>query len=160
MSKVKTYYGNKSKAIRRNRRVETKLKKKQRMNTAYSYFGGYYTVDTKTVKHYEIVDVPEKTESRVTWNPVTIPWPNEDGSVSYRTTYRQEVIEKTIPAHKERRYVSSEDVDIKPRLYRFDDSSYVKWFKKQASRRFRRLTNELYNGSSYKKVYDLAWMAY
>ena len=160
MSKVKNYYGNKSKAIRRNRRVETKLKKKQRMNNAYSYFGGYYTVDTKTVKHYEIVDVPERTFSRVKWTPITIPWVDENGSMSTRTSHKMEFVTETIPAHKERRCVSSEEVEIEPRLYRCDDSSYIKWFKKQASRRFRRLTNELYNGSSYKKVYDLAWFAY
>lgn len=165
MSKVKgnIYDLNKTKLRGNLRRVETKRKKAERINkykkNIYRFCRGYYVVDTKDVNEYTTRIVPEKTVEKYHYEKVNDLVRDYDTGLLYRTFYYKKVIDgtKTITAHTEKVIVGYNTVEVPERPVRINTG--IKSIRKIANRKFRRCApkDELFNGGSYKKYYDVNW---
>lgn len=164
MSKVKTIPGvKKSKLIASLRRKETAKKKRDRIANAdayvYRYGRGYWVRDEKRIGHYEIVEVPERTEVVREYNYKRIKFINADNEVEEKWIRIPTLIEKVIPARRYKACVGSEYIPVPAVPRRINTSKIQKFAKKQTARKVRRKPlEEVYENSSYKRLIDLAWM--
>lgn len=165
MSKVKAVEGiPKSKIIHRNRRIETKKKKNQRIhsceNGEYPY-GTYYVKDENISRTYELKDIPEREAKKGHYEINKIPIYNEHNEiVKYKTSIKY-IIDEIIlvPEHSKKCVTSVKYIPLKvPILKRC--SLNKKKYRKIAARRFRRNPIDVSNGSNYKKCYDIKWLIF
>lgn len=167
MSKVHSIDGiPKQKLIRRNRRIETKKKKNQRMrdcrNGTYNY-GSYWIQEETYCRKYEPVLVPERQVEKGHYEYKSVPVKDMKGEILYYISLPEYIVDKviTIPEHMGKQFVNSYWVSLKSPMLRRSDFSKKK-YRKIAARRFRRLDPlaDVSNGSNYKRYYDLAWEIY
>ena len=163
MSKVKgkIYNINKTKLRHNLRRVETKRKKRERLNNyknnVYRFMRGYYTKDHEWVGEYETVEVPEQIIDTYHFE-----WRNElhfdkDGKC-YPIKVPVKIIDgkKTIPAHTKRVHKRTKEIEVPTRPVRINTN--IKKIRKMAERKIRNYNkDELFQGGSYKKIYDVDW---
>ena len=157
MSKVHTTdHTPKSKLFRRNRRIESKKKEKQRREISkYSY--GYWLGDTECIGVYKTRTVPESKKAIGHYEHIHIPQ-IIDGEIQYVPRYKfvvdQEII---VPAHTEKYRVSHYYKDRKKPIVKKSRLN-KKYWRKLAARQFRYKNKDFGNGSNYKKDFDIAWM--
>lgn len=161
MSKVIAVDGiPKQKLFRRNRRIETSNKKKQRKARS-KYAGGYYYHDGEhLVNTYKLVEVPETTKDIYKNKFVDYPVFDENCSVVGRRLEIEKVFVKTevIPAHKEKRVVGINWAKTKwAGVRKINTHSIKKTWRKIAAKKFRKSSVDVSNGSAYKKNFDLWW---
>lgn len=164
MSKIKDYndvYGRKEKLRHRLRRKESANKKISRLNKAkngeYSYGCGYYVREEKARGVYRTEVIPAHTEEKTTlvvdeYTRVEIDENGKPVTVTRREYKRKtELVE--VPERKVRRCVKMYWDNLPPVPRRINVRK--KWYKKMAARAVRRA--DVGDGSSYKRVYDIAW---
>lgn len=156
MSKVKYGYNNaheKAKLRRNLRRKEGIHKKQMRINNVKNNvygINGYYITNTALKTTYETIIVPETRVPIKEYyrEPVEI-----NGKIYYMLSVRV-IGEKSIPEHKKRKAIKHEWITIPEKLKRINKTK--KWYKKISNKKIR-AGADIYNGSNYKKVFDLAW---
>lgn len=155
MSKVKEYYDRKEKARRRLRRYETRHKKLDRAakynNNEYMFCKGYWIKDEKVHYKYEKKFVPAHYE---TYNRYM-------GLEHYAETGEWC---KDITEYIPDRWVTVRKKEIiQPVFIVKKISTDMKYYKKWASRHFRRNKNfdeenyEILKGATYKKYNEVLW---
>ena len=165
MSKIKPVNDvPKAKLIRRNRRTETRNKKAQRKHKS-DYYWCYYIKDSRYNNEYKIEVIPEKEVKTLEYTPIRLPAFDDSGSMCGWKTYNQYYIKTSIvPEHTIRHRIKHERIDIDPILKKVDTKSIKKTYRKIAKRQLRRklnsINNDIANGSSYKKDFDVAWNVY
>lgn len=167
MSKVHGIDGiPKEKLIHRNRRIETKKKKNQRMrdcrNGTYNY-GSYWVQDETYVREYKQVTIPERKIEKGHYEWKSVPVRDYEGNIERYVSIPSFVIDKiiVIPEHEGKQFKNSYWVPLKSPMLRRSDLRRKK-YRKVAARRFRRIDPlaDIGNGATYKRYYDIAWEIY
>lgn len=162
MSKVFAHeFVPKSKLFRRNRRIETRKKKAEKIKMV-DYNDNYYLDDTQFMVRYKMVEVPEQKVPCSHYEPVY--WPVIDDKnnqvysangvpLMYKANRLVEDGFKIIPAHEERRTAELIWKPKNPIL------KYCGWrgktiCKKLANKKVRHLA-EAFKGNTYRKLYEI-----
>lgn len=149
MSKVKECYDRKEKARRRLRRYETRHKKLERAakynNNEYMFCKGYWVDKSRKHYKYEWVFVPAHDSVEDTWSI------SEQKVVKKTFHYPDRVLRRTVETLEQPIFIVKQI------------STDMKYYKKFASRQFRRKKNfdeenyEILKGATYKKYNEVLW---
>ena len=171
MSKVQ-YDGTipKSKLLRRNRRIETRKKEKERKTYATQHYSHYYLVTEDCVTTYEKKTLPAQTKEIGHYEKVYTYSRDEVGNLLFDkdgkalkvfSGFKFIVDEvKVIPEHEYRAIVDRYWVPREKPLLKRWYATQKKFHKKQAAKALRRIKNDeafAHTGNHYKRFYDIAW---
>ena len=149
MSKVKECYDRKEKARHRLRRYETRHKKLDRAakynNNEYMFCKGYWVDNSRRHYKYERVFVPAHDEIEDVWSI------NEQKVIKKTFHYKDHIIKRTMETLEQPIFIVKQI------------STDMKYYKKVASRQFRRNKKfdeenyEILKGATYKKYNEVLW---
>ena len=163
MSKVKgnIFDLNKTKLRGNLRRIETKKKKHERIkksqNYIYRFQRGYYAKDWKYISEYELIEVPETYVDTYHIEKITKKDYDSHGKPYYYDVPVRVVDgQKRIPAHTKKVKTNMTTIDVPVRPVRINTG--IKKIRKMANRKVRNTSKtELFNGGSYRKIFDVDW---